>query len=264
MPRAHCQKLVFALLLLLTACANVPNKAPIEEPFAIPSRRLDYHIVAAGDTVFSIAWSYGIDYRKLASTNNLAPPYTLAVGQKLRLPTAADGAAATANQWRGAAADIRTSRIDERRKGAHSGAVKPTNRVDRLCAAGGIVKVLEGWRWPANGAVGDRYGARSSQHKGIDIRGELGEPVYAANSGKVVYAGSGLVGYGNLLIIKHSDQFLSAYAHNNRLLVNEGQVVKAGEQVAEIGDSGTDSVKLYFEIRCDGEPIDPLRVLPSR
>jgi lipoprotein NlpD len=101
------------------------------------------------------------------------------------------------------------------------------------------------------------------QHKGIDIRGELGEPVYAVNSGKVVYAGSGLVGYGNLLIIKHSDRYLSAYAHNSRLLVGEGKIVKAGDRIAEIGDSGTDSVKLHFEIRCDGEPIDPLRILPQ-
>lgn len=88
--------------------------------------------------------------------------------------------------------------------------------------------------------------------------------MYAANDGKVVYAGSGLVGYGNLLIIKHDDRYLSAYAHNNRLLVGEGAQVKAGDKIAEIGDSGTDSAKLHFEIRCDGEPLDPLRLLPAR
>jgi lipoprotein NlpD len=137
-------------------------------------------------------------------------------------------------------------------------------RPDASSATGKNRTLANRWRWPAGGTLALGYRARGPAHKGIDIQGELGEPVYAANDGKVVYAGSGLVGYGNLLIIKHSDRYLSAYAHNNRLLVGEGVQVKAGDRIAEIGDSGTDSTKLHFEIRSDGEPVDPLRLLPAR
>ena len=109
-----------------------------------------------------------------------------------------------------------------------------------------------------------RFSSLKSLNKGIDIKGGLGEPVLAAAPGVAVYAGSGIRGYGNLLIIKHSERFLSAYAHNSRLLVKEDEVIKAGQKIAEIGNSGTDQSKLHFEIRRDGKPIDPLRYLPKR
>jgi lipoprotein NlpD len=101
-------------------------------------------------------------------------------------------------------------------------------------------------------------------HKGIDIAGNTGDPVVAVAAGKVVYAGTGIVGFGELLIVKHNDEYLSAYGHNDRLLVTEGQVVAAGQTIAEKGSSGTDTVKLHFEIRKEGKPIDPQRVLPRR
>jgi lipoprotein NlpD len=118
------------------------------------------------------------------------------------------------------------------------------------------------WLWPAQGAVTRGYS--ESVHKGIDIAGNTGDPVVAVAAGKVVYAGTGIVGFGELLIVKHNDEYLSAYGHNERLLVTEGQVVAAGQTIAEKGSSGTDTVKLHFEIRKEGKPIDPQRVLPRR
>ena len=108
------------------------------------------------------------------------------------------------------------------------------------------------------------YASGAQPHKGIDLAGRLGDPVLAANNGTVVYAGSGIRGYGNLLIVKHSDNYLSAYAHNRRLLVDEGATVRAGQRIAEIGDSGTDAAKLHFEVRLNGKPVDPMLTLPKR
>lgn len=109
-----------------------------------------------------------------------------------------------------------------------------------------------------------RFQSNDSLNKGIDIAGDLGQPVKAAASGSVVYAGRGLIGYGEMVIIKHNDTYLSAYAHNNRLLVDEGDSVRAGQTIAEMGSTGTDRVKLHFEIRQRGQPVDPLRYLPKR
>ena len=120
------------------------------------------------------------------------------------------------------------------------------------------------WQWPAQGALIRPFTTRGVEHKGIDIQGKIGEPVVAANSGKVVYAGSGLVGYGQLLIVRHDDRYLSAYGHNSRLLVREGDTVKGGQRIAELGDTGTSSPRLHFEIRRDGQPVDPLVLLPAR
>lgn len=122
-----------------------------------------------------------------------------------------------------------------------------------------MVKV---WRWPSSGPVTRRYS--SSVHKGIDIGGKRGDAVNAVADGVVVYAGTGIVGFGELLIVKHNDTYLSAYGHNNRLLVREKESVRAGQKIAEKGSSGTDTVKLHFEIRREGKPIDPLKLLPRR
>ena len=120
------------------------------------------------------------------------------------------------------------------------------------------------WRWPADGALLSRYAAGEPTRQGVDIGGSAGAPVRAAGDGTVVYSGSGLVGYGELIIIKHSDAWLSAYGHNRKRLVNEGQIVKAGEQIAEMGHSGTARDMLHFEIRYNGKPVDPLLYLPAR
>ena len=135
----------------------------------------------------------------------------------------------------------------------------PVRATTDTAYAGGPVK---SWRWPAEGRVS--RGFSGSVHKGIDIAGTRGEAVVATAAGKVVYAGTGIVGFGELLIVKHNEQYLSAYGHNDRLLVAEGDTVSAGQKIAEKGSSGTDTVKLHFEIRKDGKPIDPIRLLPRR
>ncbi|HBN52725.1 MAG TPA: hypothetical protein DD456_01395, partial [Stenotrophomonas sp.] len=121
-----------------------------------------------------------------------------------------------------------------------------------------------GWRWPADGALVGRFVAGETTKQGIDIAGSSGQAVRAAGPGVVVYSGAGLVGYGELIIIKHNDQWLSAYGHNRKRLVNEGQNVKAGEQIAEMGRTGTSRDMLHFEIRYNGKPVDPLQYLPQK
>ena len=118
------------------------------------------------------------------------------------------------------------------------------------------------WRWPSRGKVVRTFA--SNVHKGIDIAGSRGDPVTATAAGKVVYAGAGVTGYGLLIIVKHNDTYLSAYGHNEQLLVSEGSVVKVGQQIATMGSSGTNSVKLHFELRRLGKPVDPLTLLPKR
>ncbi len=119
------------------------------------------------------------------------------------------------------------------------------------------------WRWPARGNLLDRFMAGDATKQGIDIGGNAGEPVVAASDGVVVYSGSGLVGYGELVIIKHSDEWLSAYGHNRKRLVQEGQRVKAGQPIAEMGSTGAPRDELHFEIRRNGRPVDPLQFLPA-
>jgi lipoprotein NlpD len=126
-------------------------------------------------------------------------------------------------------------------------------------------KVNIAWQWPVTGSVIRRFSVSGAVvNKGLDIAGRQGDPVLAAASGKVVYSGPGMIGYGNLIIIKHDDTVLSAYAHNSKLLVSEGETVKAGQRIAEIGSSGTTRHQLHFEIRRNGKPVDPLLYLPKR
>lgn len=249
-----------ALILALTGCAGGFHKAPIEDRGGVSSRRVKVHTVIRGDTLYSIARANGIDVGQLAKANNLRSPYTIHIGQKLYVGTPA----AVASARRGGF----SSKDSGRDPGARGAIANGRDRSGKTLAggtgAGRQVAPLGPWRWPAAGTVIQRFGGPGVAGKGIDIQGQLGEPVYAANSGKVVYAGDGLLGYGNLLIIRHNELYLSAYAHNNRLLVREGETVKAGDRVAEIGDSGADSIKLHFEIRRDGAPVDPLGLLPRR
>ncbi len=120
------------------------------------------------------------------------------------------------------------------------------------------------WSWPTKGPVIESFSLSGRINKGIDLAGRKGEPVFAAADGKVVYSGTGLVGYGNLIIIKHNETFLSAYAHNSRLLLSEGDIAKAGQKIAEIGSTGANRDKLHFEIRRDGKPVNPMTYLPNR
>ena len=247
---SHRVFLILNALVLLGAC-SAPNPAPVHDRGTIINDRLSHHYVSKGETLYSIAWRYGLGYRELASWNRIGQPYTIYPGQRLRLKpgpkTIKPKPVAVAKPSKPAETRSKTSTVK-------------TKPVQPKPASPKSLK----WRWPVDGALVGRYSAGDSLNKGIDIAAALGKPVVAAAPGVVVYAGSGLRGYGNLLIIKHNDRFLSAYAHNRRLLVKEQSKVKAGQKIAEVGASGTNKNKLHFEIRRDGKPVDPLRYLPKR
>lgn len=216
-------------------------------------------VVQRGDTLFAIASRNGVAVGDLARWNGIQPPYTIYPGQRLRLfPGGA--AAATA----GRPASPATSAPGATRPPAS--ASRPATAEPARPAAPPAAPLNSGiaWRWPADGTMLSRFVAGDPTKQGIDIGGAGGAPVRAAGDGTVVYSGSGLVGYGELVIVKHSDAWLSAYGHNRRRLVNEGQLVKAGEQIAEMGRSGAPRDMLHFEIRYNGKPVDPLLYLPPR
>lgn len=239
-------------IIVLVSCSTNGSFAPVSDRYNPAERTPPYYIVSAGDTLFSIAWRYGFGVEGLALANNMVPPYTIYPGQALLLKESNKPQVAKQEPIKPLVRPKAKSTVSKQKVAP---AVTPRPSVNI---------VNENWRWPLNGPVVRSFVATGQAHKGIDIKGKMGEPVYASRSGEVVYAGSGLVGYGNLLILKHSDRFLSAYGHNRRINVKEGEKVKAGQVIAEVGDSGTDSVKLHFEVRKNGKPVDPLRLLPRR
>jgi lipoprotein NlpD len=204
-------------------------------------------VVQRGQTVYRIATENGITALDLALWNDIPPPYTIHPGQRLRLYPGGQRGVATARPVAPRPSPAPASRMPA----APAPVVAP--------AASSI-----GWRWPADGSVIATFLTGDPTRQGIDIAGAGGQPVRAAGDGVVVYSGSGLVGYGELVIVKHNDQWLSAYGHNRARLVNEGQLVKAGQQIAEMGRSGAARDMLHFEIRYNGKPVDPLAYLPKR
>ncbi len=228
-----------------------------------------HHVVEPGETLYSIGFLYGYDYRKIAQWNGIPPPYVLNPGQVLRVvPPQQESPPAKA-----------PPRPPVRKPAPVVGPVKVTPRlVDRvetpevkpaasLPAPRPVVSLPKNprWQWPVKSRrVLQTFSAKDPGRKGIDIVGRRGDPVYAAAAGRVVYAGSGLVRYGQLIIIKHNEKYLSAYAHNDKLRVKEGDVVKAGQRIADMGSSGAQRPMLHFEIRRDGKPANPLHYLPQR
>jgi len=267
-PDSQCQKyrlinsqfplvfLLFGTLILsvMTGCAGFTS---VDAKFASSTPARGVHIVKPGETLYSIAFRYGWDYKTLASTNSIASPFTIYPGQKIRFHKVPDHGPVLAKVPQKSTKNLTNNQVS-----AHKGAASAyKNRSNTPKSTS--VSTNTAWNWPASGEVIAKFSPVSPVNKGIDIAGRLGEPVLAAAAGTVVYAGSGLLGYGNLVIIKHNDRFLSAYAHSKRLLVKENQQVKARQPIAEIGSSGTDKVKLHFEIRRDGKPVNPMRYLPK-
>ncbi|MBB3275094.1 MULTISPECIES: peptidoglycan DD-metalloendopeptidase family protein [Pseudoxanthomonas] len=208
--------------------------------------------VQRGDTLYGLAFRNGIDFRDLAAWNGIGSPYTIYPGQTLRLypssgsrPPASTGTATAGTTPRPTTPPA-------------TSAPKPPPPQAAPVSSG------FNWRWPADGHVIGRFIAGDATKQGIDIAGSGGQAVRAAADGVVVYSGAGLVGYGELIIVKHSEAWLSAYGHNRKRLVNEGQNVKAGQQIAEMGSSGAAREMLHFEIRYNGKPVDPQLYLPKR
>ena len=271
--------LVFSCLV---ACGS-HTRAPIEDRGA-ESLDLVYS-VNKGDTLYSIAFRYGLDFRSVAAVNGITAPYIIYPGQKINLgkevppgeaarplvmPASVSAPAYKAAPSSGSvsvvsAPVVPAPLVDNQAKPVIA---SPIPKASPMPAASQpkpktyVGANVTTWLWPASGPVTRGYS--QNVHKGIDIGGNRGDPIVAVAAGKVVYAGTGIVGFGELLIVKHNDVYLSAYGHNSRLLVSEGQAVSAGEIIAEKGSSGTDTVKLHFEIRKEGKPIDPQKVLPRR
>jgi lipoprotein NlpD len=260
------------LSVLLSACASPPpgGVKVVDRSHSVGSSQMPHrqpvtsgqYQVRRGDTLYSIAFRFGWDWKALAMRNGIAPPYLIRVGQIIRF----DGQSVSRPAVVASAPVIVTAP-----SGRPSTPVQtkpqtpaPIKTAPAVTALPPTQKSASGWLWPSSGAVIGRFSSNGSLNKGIDIAGELGQPVLAASDGSVVYAGSGLRGYGELIIIKHSDTYVSAYGHNRRLLVQEGQQVKAGQKIAEMGSTGTDRVKLHFEVRRQGKPVDPLQYLPRR
>lgn len=267
--------LVATLLLVAQSvgCGGGRVAAPVESYAYYQKPRGNSHTVNPGDTLYSIAWFYGVDYRDLAAHNGIEEPFTIYPGQRLdvgldpkrrvangtgqgpgaptrSLTTEPGGTAKATSQ--SSATQFPPVRTSAPTRGAATPARKP--------AAATRGTNIKRWTWPVKGQIVTDFA--SSGRKGVDISGKLGQPIMAAADGRVVYAGGGLRGYGELIIVKHNKRYLSAYAHNNRILVKEGDEVKIGQRIAEMGSTGTDSVRLHFEIRRDGKPVDPVRYLP--
>ena len=238
-----------ALALLLTACGSsrVVRESGAAQAGASTPRPGQTLTVKRGDTVYRLAVNNGISPLDLATWNNIAPPYTIYPGQRLRLYPSGGGSTASTPS--------RPASTASRPSGTPAATPPP----EPAPASSSV-----SWRWPADGQIVNRFTAGDPTGQGIGIAGSGGEPVRAAGDGVVVYSGSGLVGYGELIIVKHDEEWLSAYGHNRSRLVNEGERVRAGQQIAEMGRSGAARDMLHFEIRHNGRPVDPLSYLPRR
>lgn len=264
------------LVLLLVACS--PSRAPVVD-YSRESRDIDtrgarvtdgVHEVRDGETLYSIAWRYGWDFRELARANDIDPPYTIYPGQKIHLDASGGSTQSAASSSSSSASPPSASRDSPSPEPDPGSASQPDNtgsdsgdtalNRDRKELPSGTPD----WQWPAEGELVGRFDDEGMSGRGVILAGREGAPVRAAGAGRVVYRGNGLTGYGNLLIIKHNSQWLSAYAHNRRMRVQEGTAVDAGQRIATMGASGTYRTQLHFEIRRDGEPVDPEPLLPKR
>ncbi len=252
--KKHAKKWLLLSLILLTAgCSHDPATVVVRELRTPPKITRGEHIVRHGETLYSIAWLYNRDYNDLARSNNIHRPYTIYPGQTLSLVPAKTVTRAYQSKSKPVKPRPASSskQVAKKQTTQSTGKSKPS------------YSTLS-WRWPARGRIVQRYSLKAPVNKGIDISGRLGEPVIAAGGGEVVYAGSELTGYGRLIILKHNSSYLSAYAHNKEMFVREGDSVKAGQKIAEIGSTGTTEPKLHFEIRRNGKPVDPMGYLPKR
>jgi lipoprotein NlpD len=290
--------------LALAGCVSATHQAPIEErsqvgplpekvapvaqpapppPAPVREAHDGKYVVQSGDTLYSIALAFGQDFRDIARWNNLDDQVHLQVGQTLVVAPPADDTSVPAVATPLALSP--SSKLETRPLAPStliaeppapaptpSPAPTPPNQAAAMPGLAAVAPTTDNkapaveadsvWAWPSGGKVLDRFD--EAHNKGIDIGGNVGDPVYAANDGQVVYSGSGLRGYGKLVIIKHTDEFVSAYANNNEILVAQGQAVKRGQHIADLGMTDASSPRLHFEIRRRGTPVDPLAYLPPR
>lgn len=289
--------LLIGFAQLITSCSTPP--APVEErsTSVVPGRSAGQLVngiyrVNRGETLYSIAFKYGVDWKDVARWNDIRNPYTIYPGQELRLTappatrrtssariaTRAAGKAPTATTR---TAEPQTTVTPPARPVETPPATAPSVTtqepvpapVQQQAAAtsaqpapppSGPLSDPSSWLWPTSGRVTSTFSSGDPSRKGIDITGREGQDIVASAAGDVVYSGNGLIGFGELIIVKHSDRMLTAYAHNRERLVQEGQRVAAGQKIAEMGRNDQEEVVLHFELRVMGKPVDPLQYLPSR
>lgn len=258
MVKARGIILFLLLALLLEGCGSLGTQGH--------KRSYITYKVRPGDTLYSISWRYGYDHREVAAWNKIKRPYDIYPGQKLVIitsnkktkapygkPHSPKGSAVEKAPPAKSKAPVKPSVATA---ATHSKSEKTVNKPKQAANR----KIV--WQWPAKGKLITKFNPATGD-KGLDIEGKKGQTVKAAASGDVVYSGKGLIGYGNLIIIKHNETYLSAYGHNRRLLAREGQKVKKGEKIAEMGGTNKDGPILHFEIRKLGKPINPLWYLPK-
>lgn len=293
MTQAPRLALLTIIIGLVAGCSTTTRQAPVvERPVTSTSHtrpapaRVEeapkqdergMYTVRKGDTLLRISLDFGQNYRDLVTWNNLANPDDIKVGQVLRvtppegertanvqtqpIPMPPSAAVPRKTEPRADKTPYTEGKVAETRPATPAPATgAPAAPAAPAAAANDEARLS--WMWPSEGRVIANFD--DGRNKGIDIAGKLGQPVVAAGSGKVMYAGSGIRGYGNLVIVKHSNSLLSAYAHNRKISVKEGDNVAKGQVIAEMGDSDADLVKLHFEIRQQGKPVDPTRFLPVR
>ena len=246
--------IVVVFVLLLNACIN---------PTAINQRIVGkgWYQVKPTDTLYSIAWRYGLDYKELASWNNIAINSTIYPGQRLMLVKPLSSSTASTTVSQSSAGSSSQSTTPSQSTKTNQSTTKVTISTTPSSSGG---KNPSRWLWPTEGKVLNTFSAKKLDRRGIDIAGKLGQSVRSVADGKVVYSGNGLAGYGNLIIVKHSDTFLSAYAYNQERLVKEGTLVKAGKVIAKMGQHNNRNARLHFQIRKNGKPVDPLQYLPKQ
>lgn len=244
---------IFTLGMLLLVGTQAANFAPVEDAWQQKQGDHDFYLVHKGDTLYSIAWAFDLDYRALAKANHLEPPYELVVGQHIRMIRAGDNTDEinTSNQIQ----VIQQTKPPPKKQIDQSNNKTKINKLPN--------RPIQYWAWPAQGKL-DLSPNRWGLKKGISIKGKLGEPIRATAPGIVVYRGHGVRGYGNLIIIKHNNSYLSAYAFNKRLLVKQNEVVKRGQKIALMGNNTNNISLLYFEIRHNGRAVNPLKLLKKQ
>ena len=256
--------------LCLTACGGTPRLAPVSEVAQPPPDTIDYHYVDQGETLYSIAWRYGLTIQELLEANGNLRPEALKVGDKLWLASPDNGVSQPQASSQSVVVSTAVPATNEATRNGNSTSSRASSPQttsgsalsnEHTSQSNFIERV---WGWPASGPLLSSFSTSDRQRQGIDIGGEFGDSISAAAAGTVVYAGSALKGYGNLVIIKHSEEVLSAYGHNRQLMVEEGQDVSLNQPIAEMGNSDATSVKLHFEIRKNGSPVDPLNYLPTK
>lgn len=243
-------------VLFLAGCSNNNYEAPVVNAWYQKNAASNYYVVQSGDTIYSVAFAFSIDYRDLAAANNLQPPYILHAGERLRM-THAPAVGPTPLKY------VPTQVIQSPQ------VVQPTQVTQPRAMPQHKIYFQPNpspvftrqWHWPTKGRLISVFSRQPDGQSGISIAGRLGQPIRAAASGEVVYSGDGVRGYGNLIIIKHDDNYLSAYAFNQVNLVSVGEHVQTGQVIARMGRNDAGRTLLYFEIRCDGVPKNPLRFL---